>query len=119
MVKPSAPLWTSITSTPSRSPPRRVRLEIVQLTSPGNFNSPEVMENPSKWTSRETSVSIQLFVAMIHDPIKKGTVTTIPQLIGLVKPQLRVVVTGKAWSSPASLKEFVIYHLSFGRHFSQ
>src|SRR5439155_20107174 len=71
MVKPSASLWTSITSTPSRSPPRRVRLEIVQLTSPGNFNSAEVMENPSKWTSRETSVSIQLFVAMMHHPIKR------------------------------------------------
>src|SRR6266545_2921037 len=72
MVKASAPLSTSITSTPSRSPPRRVRLEIVQLTSPGNFNSAEVMENPSKWTCRETSVSIQLLVAMMHHPIKRG-----------------------------------------------
>src|SRR5216117_2336762 len=72
MVKPSALLWTSITSTPSRSPPRRVRLEIVQLTSPGNFNSAEVMENPSKWTSRGTSVSIHLFVAMTHSQDQIG-----------------------------------------------
>src|SRR5439155_2343352 len=55
----SAPLWTSIKSTPSRSPPRKVRLRIDQSCGVASRRLSLPAEKLSSQTSLATSVRTQ------------------------------------------------------------